>query len=151
MKHIRAFSLAEVVIAMGIVSFAVLATFGLLAVANDTGKNARDEQSAARLAANEFARLRSLSSANFAQTYVTRFFDGRLVDLGTDRTVALQNGAMYEFRIPNDPGNPGSGTFAAAPAGTGDWLLNGEVWFPVSAPSDQQRTVFRFTTVMNNP
>jgi type II secretory pathway pseudopilin PulG len=147
----RAFSLGEVVIAIGIASFAGLATLGLLSVANDTGKNARDEQSAARLAANEFARLRSLGSANFATTYLTRFFDSRLVDLGTDRTTALNNGAMYELRIPNDPGNPASGAFAPAPAGTGDWLLNAEVWFPVAAPSDQNRTVYRFTAIVNNP
>src|SRR4051794_37320450 len=97
-----AFSLVEVVAAIGIVSFAVLATFGLLSVANDTSKNARDEGLAARLAANEFNRIRSLSTGNFPHTYTTRYFDGRLVDLGTDRTAALQNGALYEFQIATD-------------------------------------------------
>lgn len=143
-RHAKGFSLVEVVIALGLVAFSVLATLGLLSVANGTGKNARDEQSAARLAANEFARIRSLSATNFPHEYATRYFDSRLVDLGTDKDAALNSGAMYELRI-ND-GN----TFPAAPSGTGDWLLNAEVRFPVAAAATNQ-TVFRFTTIMNDP
>ncbi|MBA2432544.1 MAG: prepilin-type N-terminal cleavage/methylation domain-containing protein, partial [Chthoniobacterales bacterium] len=37
------FSLVEVVVAMGIVSFSVLATVGLLSVANDTNRRSREE------------------------------------------------------------------------------------------------------------
>ena len=64
------FSLIEVVLAIGIVSFAVLSIFGLLAVATDTNKRARDEHSAAQLVDNEIERIRSLSSAAFPVTYV---------------------------------------------------------------------------------
>src|SRR3954454_8572837 len=88
-----AFSLIEVVAAIGIVSFAVLATFGLLSVANDTSRNARDEGLAARLAANEFARIRSLGAGNFPHKYDTRFFDETLNDVGTTAI----NTAKYEF------------------------------------------------------
>lgn len=137
------FSLVEVVVAIGIVSFAVLATFGLLSVANDTSKNARDEGLAARLAQNEFARIRSLSAGNFPHTYVTRYFDESLNDVGT----SITNTAKYEFRIVVDPGTQ---EFPVAPSGTGDWLLNAEVRFPVNAPPANQ-TVFRFTTAVNNP
>ena len=42
------FSLVEVVLAIGVVSFAVLATVGLLSVAGDTNKRAKDEGSAAQ-------------------------------------------------------------------------------------------------------
>jgi hypothetical protein len=53
LDHTRAsdqgFSLIEVVLAIGIVSFAVLSIFGLLPVATDTNKRARDEHSAAQL------------------------------------------------------------------------------------------------------
>ena len=141
------FSLIEVVTALGIVSFAVLAVFGLLSVANDSTRNARDEGLAARLAANEFARIRSLSATNFPHTYTTRYFDTRLADLGTDRATALKNGAQYEFQIVTDSGTK---DFPVAPNGTGDWLLNAEVRFPVAAPAETQ-TVYRFTTVVNNP
>jgi type II secretory pathway pseudopilin PulG len=146
-KAVGSFSLVEVVAAIGLVSFAVLATFGLLSVANDTSKNARDEGLATRLVANELARIRSLSSTNFPHTYVTRYFDRRLVDLGTDQTTALQNGAMYQFSILNDSA---TSQFPTAPSGTGDWLVNAEVRFPVAAPAANQ-TVFRFTTVLNDP
>ena len=135
------FSLVEVVTAMGIVSFAVLATFGLLSVANDTSKNARDEGLAARLAANEFSRLRSLST-NFPERYDTRFFDESLTDRGTVKQTALGQGAKYEFRIQSP--------FPAAPDGTGDYLLNAEVRFPIAAREDNQ-TVYRFTAIVNNP
>src|SRR3954469_4478479 len=101
----RAFSLVEVVLAIGVVSFAVLATFGLLSVANDTSKNARDEGLAARLAANEFARMRSLGTGNPPTTYITRYFDEQLVDRGTDKTTALHQGAKYEFSIANGGGS----------------------------------------------
>ena len=56
----RSFSLVEVVLAIGIVSFSVLATVGLLAVGNETNKRARDEGFAAQIAATSlsgFARL----------------------------------------------------------------------------------------------
>src|ERR1700704_6628464 len=90
----HAFSLVEVVIAMGIVSFSVLATVGLLSVASNTNKNARDEGFAARLASNEFERLRSLSSSSAfwpatpgtLPTYSTRYYDSNLTDLGTTNT-----------------------------------------------------------------
>jgi len=146
-RRFPGFSLIEVVTAIGIVSFAVLAVFGLLSVANDSTKNAHDEGLAARLAANEFARIRSLGSSNFPHTYTTRYFDTRLVDLGTDRATALQNGAQYEFHIGTDSS---TNEFPVAPDGTGDWLLNAEVRYPVAAPAATQN-VYRFTTVVNNP
>src|SRR5438132_68557 len=109
-RFAQGFSLIEVVLSIGVVSFAVLASFGLLSVANGTSKNARDEGLAARLAANEFDRIRSLSSANFPNVYDTRYFDSRLVDLGTDRVTAVQAGAAYELQI--------ASPFPAAPSGT---------------------------------
>ena len=131
-----AFSLVEVVLAIGIVSFSVLVTFGLLSVANDTNKKARDEGLAARLAANEFDRIRSLSSANFPSSYTTRYYDTDLRDLGTSKTA----NAVYEFNV----------TFATPPSGTTDTLLNAEVRYPANAPAANQN-IFRFTGLMNIP
>ena len=129
------FSLVEVVVAIGLVSFSVLTTFGLLSVANDTNKKARDEGFAARLAANEFDRIRSIN-ANFPTTYIPRYYDSNLKDLGQTKGPS----AVYEFRL----------TFAAAPSGTADTLVNAEVRFPAGATAANQ-TVFRFTTLMNIP
>jgi uncharacterized protein (TIGR02598 family) len=132
-----AFSLVEVVVAIGIVSFAVLSTFGLLSVANDTNRRARDEQSAVQLVQNEFQRIRSLSSVNFPATYVTRYFDGSMNDLGT----SLNAAAIFQLQItiltPADP----------APA---DRIFNVEVHYPANAAPANQNVV-RFTTLMNLP
>jgi hypothetical protein len=123
------------------VSFSVLATVGLLSVASDTNKKARDEGLSARLAANEFERLRALSSASAPWTtsppsYATRYFDSNIADLGTTKTTA----AVYELNI----------QFSSAPTGTADQLLNAEVRYPAQALTANQN-VFRFTTLMNNP
>jgi uncharacterized protein (TIGR02598 family) len=131
------FSLLEVVVAIGIVSFAVLSTFGLLSVATDTNKRAQDEQSAAQLAQNEFQRIRSLSSANFPATYATRYYDAGLSDLGT----ALNGAAVYQLQIVI--------VTPAAPA-PADRIFNAEVHYPANAAGANQNVV-RFTALMNLP
>ena len=131
------FSLVEVVVAIGIVSFAVLSTFGLLSVATDTSKRARDEQSAAQLVQNEFQQIRSLSSANFPVTYTTRYYDASLNDLGT----ILNGAAIYQLQI--------AILTPAAPA-PADRILNAEVHYPANAAPANQNIV-RFTTLMNLP
>ena len=74
------FSLVEVVLAIGLVSFSVLATVGLLSVGNDTNRQAREEMFAAQIAANQFERVRSLGAINFpVDKYVTQYFDGNMM------------------------------------------------------------------------
>lgn len=131
------FSLVEVVLAIGIVSLVVLVISGLLSVATDTNKRARDEQSAAQLVQNEFQRIRSLSSANFPKTYVTRYYDVGLNDLGT----TFNKAAIYELRI--------AIVISAAPA-PADRIFNAEVHYPANAAAGKQHVV-RFTTLMNLP
>ena len=132
----RGFSLVEVVLAIGIVSFSVLATVGLLAVGNDTNKRARDEGFAAQIAANEFARIRSLPLATFPPAIPAslppRFFDGDMKEIGA----AAQ--AAYELRI----------EFVAAPAGTADAIVNADVRYP---PQSANPNVIRFTTLVKIP
>jgi len=123
---------------MGIVSFSVLATVGLLSVASDTNRRARDETFTAQLAANEFERIRSLSAANFpSTTYDTRYYDVNLADLGTTKT----GGAFYEFKMDI--------VTLAAPAAA-DLAFNAEIRYPANAPPANQN-VSRFTTLMNIP
>jgi len=152
-----AFSLVEVVLALGIVSISVLATIGLLAVANNTNKTAREEGLAARLAANEFDRLNGLSaSSSFwttrPLTYSTRYYSNNLTDLGTDRTTALTNGAVYQMQISfvEGPSAANPSPSPTPPIGTADVVANAEVRFPVQAAAANQ-TVFRFTALMNFP
>lgn len=137
-QKLSGFSLVEVVVAIGIVSFAVLSAFGLLSVATDTNKRARDEQSCAQLVQNEFQRIRSLGVANFpTTTYVTRYYDAGLNDLGT----TLNGAAIYQLQIAivTPP--------APAPA---DRIFNAEVHYPANAPAGNQKIV-RFTALMNLP
>lgn len=136
----RAFTLIEVVIAMGLVSFAVLTTVALLSVGNDTNKRARDDGFAAQIAANEFSRLRSLSAATFPSpipspgpaSLPSRFFNSDM----KETSAAAQ--ATYELRV----------TYFAAPSGTADAIFNAEVRNP---PQATNPTVFLFTSLMNVP
>ena len=135
--------------AIGVVAFAVLAIFGLLAVGNDTNKRARDEGFAAQLAHNEFQRIRSLSSQNFpTDTYVSRYFDSNLADLGT----ALVPGAVYQMQITITPYPTPFATATPVPPPTtpAEFLFNAEVHYPAVAPS-QNQSVARFTTLMVSP
>ena len=136
-RQSSAFSLVEVVLAIGVVSFAVLSTFGLLSVATDTNKRARDDQAAARLVENEFQRIRSLSSTYFPATYNARYYDADLNDLG----ITLTASAVYQLQI--------NIVTPSAPAAA-DRIFNAEVHYPANAATANQ-TVVRFTTLMNVP
>jgi type II secretory pathway pseudopilin PulG len=132
-----AFSLIETVVAIGFVSFSVLATIGLLSIGSDTGKRAKDESSAARLTENEFERLRSLSSVSFSNyypTYSPKYFDSNLSELPN------ATNSIYQLNI----------SFTAGPSGTADLVANAEVRYPANAPAANQR-VYRFTALLNIP
>ncbi|MGI8889936.1 MAG: hypothetical protein ACR2G0_04030 [Chthoniobacterales bacterium] len=121
-------------------SFAVLSTFGLLSVATDTNKRARDEQGCAQLVQNEFQRIRSLSSADpvwSTSNYNPHYYDAGLNDLGTSVTSA----AIYQLQL--------AIVTPAAPA-PADRIFNAEVHYPANAPSANQKIV-RFTTLINLP
>jgi uncharacterized protein (TIGR02598 family) len=148
-RHRFAFSLVETVVAIGLVSFSVLATIGLLSIGGDTAKRAKDESTAARLVENEFERLRSLSfTSGFwpappvppgsltTPTYASRYYDSNFSDLGTTKTA----NAVYELDI----------TFAVAPTGTADFVANAELRYPTNALANNQ-SVYRFTALMNIP
>jgi uncharacterized protein (TIGR02598 family) len=128
------FSLVEVVLALGIVSFSVLATIGLLSVANDTNKRSREEAFAAQLAANEFERIRAMNAFNFPTAAYSRFYDAGLAEVP-------QALAVYELQI--TPSATGTG-------GAAERVMNAEVRYPVGAQLANQNKVL-FTTLMNLP
>lgn len=151
-----AFTLAEVVVAMGIVAVSVLATIGLLVVGNDTNKRARDEGLAAQLAANEFGRLNSLGATSSFWTTrpldYTRYYNSSLTDLGTDRATAMANGAVYELQMSfiEAPSTLNPNPTSTPPVGTADVVANAEVRYPAAAPAANQNS-FKFVTLMNFP
>lgn len=134
-QAVAGFSLVEVVLAIGIVAFSILATFGLLSVGHDTNKKSREDVFAAQIASNEFARLRSQSSVTFSTTYPTRHYDSNGTDLGTTLTA----NAVYELRI---------AFVTTPPSGTADLLLNAEVRYPAGGAT---QSIVRFTNLMNTP
>jgi uncharacterized protein (TIGR02598 family) len=134
-RPIKAFSLVEVVLAIGILGFAVLATIGLLSVGHDTNKRARDEGFAAQIAANEFERIRSLSAASFPATagsLPSRYFDSEMKEISSNAR------ALYELRV----------DFSVAPNGTADWVVNAEVR---NLPQAANPTINRFTILVRSP
>lgn len=131
-----AFSLVEVVLAIGIVGFSVLATVGLLVVGNDTNKRARDEGFAAQIAANEFQRIRSLGAAVFPPipgSLPARYFNSDMKD------VATAAAATYELRV----------DLVAAPVGTSDAVVNAEVRYPPAPVANPN--IVRFTALIRTP
>lgn len=139
----------EVVLAIGVVAFAVLSVVALLSVGNDTNKRARDEGFAAQVAHNEFERIRSLGSQNFPTTaYVPRYYDADLADLGT----TLAGNAVYQLQItiapyPTPFATP---TPAPPPVVSAQFLFNAEVHYPANAPAGNQN-IARFTTLIVSP
>ncbi|XHR28463.1 MAG: hypothetical protein ACFUZC_21420 [Chthoniobacteraceae bacterium] len=107
-SRIFAFSLIEIVVAMGVVSFSLTAMMGLLSVSLGSSKASTEDTVLAAMASDILGDLRRQSFAN-AQTYVqastpaVTYFDSNgqrlrdktgLVDL--DRTAALAVGALYQ-------------------------------------------------------
>ena len=65
-KHGRkGFSLVEVVLALGVVSFAIIAILGILPVGLNTGHSAQDETRAAQIAEDILASLAGQAPSNF--------------------------------------------------------------------------------------
>lgn len=133
----RAFTLVEVVLALGIVSFAVLAVIALLSVANETNRRAREEAFAAQLAANEFERIRAASAATFPPDTYSLFYNADLREVS-----AGDRNAVYELAVAIT-----TPTTTPLPA---DKIVNAEVRHPVGAAAERQ-TKFLFTTLINLP
>ncbi len=67
-KH--AFSLVEVVLALGVVSFAIVAILGVIPIALSTGHSAQNETRAAQIAQDILSSLASQAQANFTNKCV---------------------------------------------------------------------------------
>jgi uncharacterized protein (TIGR02598 family) len=131
------FSLIEVVLAIGVSSFALLTAVGMLVVATDTQKRSADATYAVQIAANEFERIGAISDpALFPTQYPSRYFDATMAALPS-RTPA----AVYEFAVLGDP-------IPAAPGMANARLFNAEVRFPVGSVAPE---VLRFTKVIPAP
>lgn len=108
----RAFSLVEIVLALGLVSFSMLAIFALVAQGQKTSREARLESVAALLAGRATSQLRASaawSSTNADYTGSSTLFD--IAALPPGQSVTLTN--YYDLNLSNvTTSNPGNRQFA---------------------------------------
>jgi uncharacterized protein (TIGR02598 family) len=64
-RRYKAFSLAEVVVALGVISFAIVAILGVLPTGLQSGKSSQDETRATQIAQTIFASVSSQASVQF--------------------------------------------------------------------------------------
>jgi uncharacterized protein (TIGR02598 family) len=103
----RGFSLVEIVLAMGVISFAVVAILGLISLGINSAKGSLDESLVAAMSRQVVANLRqqqfsgnplfaTIPTAGPATTIQTAYFDtnGTLLT-GSTQQQALQQGGVY--------------------------------------------------------
>lgn len=109
-----AFSLVEVALALGLVTFVVISLLGLLATGLRSGKDSHEDTTLAAIARTALTDVRTNSYGNLQGLRLERSFgyDGEPVDNASDR-------AFYKCRIENlphklDPAWPAPGVAAHA-------------------------------------
>jgi len=161
MKHNRTelgFSLVEIVMALGLVSFSMLAIFALLAHGHKTSRESRLESVAALLSGKAISALRSADNwvtprfpeytgsrtlteiATGSPVTVTNYYDGNLERLAESADPSLRSFAMVSSLSPFDPSllvSPDAAVTAALarlPAAANTLALHLEVSYPANAP-----------------
>jgi type II secretory pathway pseudopilin PulG len=86
-----AFSLVEVVLALGVIAIAITAILGVLPVALSTGHSAQNDTRAAQIAEDMISAMASQAPTNFTN-----------VTLPVPPTVNLMNASGYTFSADND-------------------------------------------------
>ena len=96
-RSVKAFSLIEVLLAIGIVSFAVVAIVGMLPIALNTAKDSMLETDAASIAQRVFAELQASTGTN-RPVSISAHGDTKAIDLSLDGTNYLAFGEACEVR-----------------------------------------------------
>ena len=160
----RAFSLVEIVIALGLVSFSMLVIFALMAHGHKTSRESRLESVSALLSGKVVSVLRSAD--NWEAARFPEYTGGRtLTDIASGGPVSLTNYytsdlerltegddparrafAMVSRLEALDPGlrnSPDAGVTAALarlPSAVNTVILNLEVAYPANAPAENRST-----------
>jgi len=107
------FSLVEVVLALGVLSFSILAIMGIIPAGLSSSRSSQDETRAAQLAQMVFASLASGAPSNFASVPITAVGGNIAIDLTGSATQTLygdnagqltstEAGAVYLVTIKTD-------------------------------------------------
>ncbi len=96
-RSVKAFSLIEVLLAIGIVSFAVVAIVGMLPIALNTAKDSMLETDAAIIAQRVFAELQASTGTN-RPVSISAHGDTKAIDMSSDGTNYLAFGDTCEVQ-----------------------------------------------------
>lgn len=153
-KHIPAFSLVEVVIALGIISFAIIAIVGMLPVALKSSQDSMRETDATLIAQRIFSELQTGSSANRSVTTDPSGITPRIINLAANSTNHIaftQDGTAQTHTNTANP-NPSYDFYAQISISTNTGITNLsrvqiDITHPPSAPP-AARTTNSFVTLL---
>ncbi len=153
-KHSPAFSLVEVVLALGIISFAIIAIVGILPVALKSSQNSMRETDATLIAQRIFSELKTGFGGNRSVTTDPGGISNHMINLATNSTNYLaftQDGTVQTHTNTPDP-NPSYDFYAQISISTNTGLTNLsrvqiDITSPPSAPPSA-RTTNSFVTLL---
>jgi uncharacterized protein (TIGR02598 family) len=153
-KHPPAFSLVEVVIALGIISFAVIAIVGMLPVALKSSQDSMRETDATLIAQRIFSELKTGSSGNRSVTTDPNGISTHNINLAANSTNYLaftQDGTVQAHTNSANP-TPSYDFYAQISISTNTGLTNlsrvqVDITSPPSAPPSA-RTTNSFVTLL---
>jgi uncharacterized protein (TIGR02598 family) len=153
-KHLPAFSLVEVVIALGIISFAIIAIVGMLPVALKSSQDSMRETDATLIAQRIFSELKTGSGGNRSVTTDPGGTSNQMINLAANSTNYLaftQDGTVQTHTNSANP-NPSYDFYAQISISTNTGLTNLsrvqiDITSPPSAPPSA-RTTNSFVTLL---
>jgi uncharacterized protein (TIGR02598 family) len=93
--HTGAFSLVEVVLALGVISFAIVAILGVIPAGLNTGHSAQDETRASHIAQGVITALSTEASSNFQKVPLPGPTPAPTIDLSQSTTIAAPAAFLY--------------------------------------------------------
>jgi uncharacterized protein (TIGR02598 family) len=153
-KHLPAFSLVEVVIALGIISFAIIAIVGMLPVALKSSQDSMRETDATLIAQRIFSELKTGSGGNRSVTTDPGSTSNHMINLAANSTNCLaftQDGTVQTHTNTPAP-NPSYDFYAQISILTNTGITNLsriqiDITSPPSAPPSA-RTTNSFVTLL---
>lgn len=153
-KHSPAFSLVEVVLALGIISFAIIAIVGMLPVALKSSQDSMRETDATLIAQRIFSELKTGSGSNRSVTTDPDDTSNHMINLAANSTNYLaftQDGTVQTHTNTPNP-NPSCDFYAQISISTNTGLTNLsrvqiDITSPPSAPPSA-RTTNSFVTLL---
>jgi type II secretory pathway pseudopilin PulG len=138
----RAFSLVEVVLALGVISFAIVAILGVFPLGLSTSRSAQDESRAPQIAQTILA---SLASQNFSAISL-KLYDGEGTSSGSvDMDLSSQTGTNADL---NGLSANNEGEIFIVPPGSPPKFLG--PYSPLPLPPPDATPIYAITLLFNN-